>query len=55
MNYLAYHLAMTYLKILGDFVNNPEAFSNPDIIKNLEKESHDNPVKGQGFLLQIAR
>lgn len=39
MNYLAFQLAITYLKILGDFVNNPDAFSNPDIVKSLQKES----------------
>ena len=38
-------MAFSYLKILGDFVNNPDSFANPDIIKYLEKESHDNPIK----------
>lgn len=36
---------MIFLKQLGDFANNPDAFEDADIIKKLEAESEDNPIK----------
>ena len=45
MNIFALFFAYQYLKIIGDFSNDPDAFADPKILIELERESSQNPKK----------
>lgn len=52
MNLLATYLGLVWLRIIGEFADNPEAFKDKDMANKL-MNFNKTPKPGQGFLVQI--